>query len=357
MGVRRRIARAGRAPVVTGELRPRGPARPDRARGREGCGARRVVLDSLGGIFAQLDPRTSVTSSSGSPRRCGRWASPRSSPPSAPRTRLDRPLRRRGVRRRQRHRPPQRARGGEAPADRRDPQVPRHRAPEGPVPVHDRPRRGIIVIPLSAIELKQKSSIVRGSRSGNDELDGMCGGGFFRDSVILVSGATGTGKTLAHRIPRRWRRRSGERCLLFAFEESRDQLVPQRHRLGRRLRGDGGRRPARAWSASTPRRCDARGPPASQIKREIEEFRPNRVAVDSLSALERVLDSKSFREFVIGLTSFIKHRRSPGCSPRPRLTDGGHSVTETAHLDHHRFDHPAALRRDLRRDAARARPC
>src|SRR5687767_9482220 len=54
---------------------------------------------------------------------------------------------------------------------------------------------GIVVIPLSAIQLRQKSSNVRTS-SGSPELDEMCGGGFFRDSVILVSGATGTGKTL-----------------------------------------------------------------------------------------------------------------------------------------------------------------
>ena len=37
--------------------------------------------------------------------------------------------------------------------------------------------KGIVVIPLAAIELRQKSSNVRIS-SGNDELDQMCGGGF-----------------------------------------------------------------------------------------------------------------------------------------------------------------------------------
>jgi len=55
--------------------------------------------------------------------------------------------------------------------------------------------QGIVVMPVSTLELKQKSSGKRVS-SGNARLDDMCGGGFFRDSVILVSGATGTGKTL-----------------------------------------------------------------------------------------------------------------------------------------------------------------
>jgi CheY-like chemotaxis protein len=55
------------------------------------------------------------------------------------------------------------------------------------------PGQGVIVLPLSALELKQKSSDMRIS-SGNPELDQMCGGGFFRDSIILVSGPTGPGK-------------------------------------------------------------------------------------------------------------------------------------------------------------------
>jgi hypothetical protein len=68
------------------------------------------------------------------------------------------------------------------------------------------------------------------------------------------------------------------------------------------------------------------------MKSEIERFNPNRVAVDSLSALERVATPKGFREFVIGLTSSIKHRETAGLftSTTPTLM-GGTSVTE-AHI-------------------------
>ena len=186
--------------------------------------------------------------------------------------------------------------------------------------------QGLIVIPLTQVELTQRSSTIR-VPSGVAELDRMCHGGFFRDSVILVSGATGTGKTLlvthflAGGIDR------GERCLLFAFEESRDQLF----------------RNAAAWGHDFERmeregrlRVVNRYPHAMsmedhlvEMQRMVEEFRPTRVAVDSLSALERVASLRSFREFVIAMTSFLKREEVAAMftSTTPSLLGGG-SVTE-----------------------------
>jgi circadian clock protein KaiC len=66
------------------------------------------------------------------------------------------------------------------------------------------------------------------------------------------------------------------------------------------------------------------------LKREIERFRPDRLAVDSLSALERVAPMKSFREFVIGLVSFVKHLEVPGLfTATTSSLLGGTSITET----------------------------
>ncbi|MGP0068162.1 MAG: circadian clock protein KaiC [Isosphaeraceae bacterium] len=126
------------------------------------------------------------------------------------------------------------------------------------------PDEGIIVISLSAVELKQKSSAAR-ITSGNAELDKMCGGGFFRDSVILVSGPTGTGKTLITTEYLAAGVNAGNRCLLFAFDESREspgQAAGPRCPRGpaRPLRDDEGLRTAGALTALNCLPKSARSP-------------------------------------------------------------------------------------------------
>ncbi len=191
------------------------------------------------------------------------------------------------------------------------------------------PGRGIVVIPLSAIELKQRSSNFRVT-SGIEELDQMCGGGFFRDSILLVSGATGTGKTLMVTHFLQGGCANQERCLIFAFEESREQLF--RNAIGwgvdfEKLESEGLLKVVCKYPEVTSLENHM-----IDMRAAIEEFKPKRIAVDSLSALERVSTKKGFREFVIGLTSFIKHQEVIGLftSTTPSLM-GGVSVTE-AHI-------------------------
>jgi circadian clock protein KaiC len=187
--------------------------------------------------------------------------------------------------------------------------------------------KGLVLIPLSAIELKQNSSNIRVT-SGNEELDKMCGGGFFRDSIILVSGATGTGKTLMTTAFLASGVACGERSLLFAFEESREQLFRNATGWGidfEKLEREGLLRVVCEYPEVTNLEDHL-----IHIKSVVEEFRPHRVAVDSLSALERISTSRGFREFIIGLTSFIKQQEITGLmtATTPSLL-GGASVTES----------------------------
>lgn len=66
-----------------------------------------------------------------------------------------------------------------------------------------------------------------------------------------------------------------------------------------------------------------------RMRDTIAEYQPHRVAVDSLSALERVFSLRSFREFVISLTSTLKQQSITTLftSTTPTLLGGG-SVTE-----------------------------
>ncbi len=198
---------------------------------------------------------------------------------------------------------------------------------KGEYPFTIDPEDGVSIIPLSAIELKQKSSDIRVS-SGVEELDKMCGGGMYRDSIILVSGATGTGKTLMVSQYVKAAIQAGERAMVFGAEESREQLT----------------RNAASWGVDFEKaerdgllRIVCRYPEVMaledhllQMKRDIRDFRPHRVAVDSLSAFERVSSIKSFREFVIALTSAIKHLEITGLfTNTTSMLIGGESITET----------------------------
>src|SRR5437868_8226287 len=156
----------------------------------------------------------------------------------------------------------------------------------------------------------------------------MGGGGFFRDSVTLVSGATGTGKTLAVTQFLSGGAAKGERCLLLAFEESREQLF-------RNATGWGVDFEAMERDGLLRVVCDYPDVMGLEdwlitIQSIIREFEPARVALDSLSALERIGTIKAVRELVIGVTSFIKQQEITGIVTSTTASlMGGSSITET----------------------------
>lgn len=186
---------------------------------------------------------------------------------------------------------------------------------------------GVNIFPLGAMRLTQRSSNVRIS-SGIKILDEMCGGGFFKDSIILATGATGTGKTLLVSKFLQEGCRQGERAILFAYEESRAQLS----------------RNASSWGIDFEE-METKGllkliccyPESAGledhlqiIKSEIADFKPARIAIDSLSAMARGVTNNAFRQFVIGVTGYAKQEEITGFFTN--TTDqfmGAHSITES----------------------------
>jgi circadian clock protein KaiC len=186
---------------------------------------------------------------------------------------------------------------------------------------------GVTIIPLTRLEMKQRSSETRVS-SGNEELDKMCGGGFFKDSIILVSGATGTGKTLLSTEFVKGGTDNDERCLFLAYEESREQLT----------------RNATGWAVNFSKmeksgqlHIEAIYPETASLEEHllniqnlIETFKPRRVVLDSLTAIERGSSKKNFREFLISLTSYLKKKEITALFTSTSTTIvGGTSVTDS----------------------------
>ena len=186
---------------------------------------------------------------------------------------------------------------------------------------------GLTLSPLAAIQLKHGSHDVRIS-SGIDELDAMCSGGPFRDSIILISGATGTGKTLMVTQFMKAGIDAGERSLLFAFEESESQLSRNASAWGI----DYGAAQKKGLLKIVAEYPESRSliDHLVRMKQIIEEFKPTRVAIDSLSALERMSSERSFREFVLGITSHMKSTGAAGVfTNTSEKLMGGDSITET----------------------------
>jgi circadian clock protein KaiC len=122
---------------------------------------------------------------------------------------------------------------------------------------------------------------------------------------------------------------NSERALLFAFEESRDQLF----------------RNARGWGvdfgameAAGRLKVIAAYPESGSledhlaiVKDTIDEFKPTRVALDSLSALQSLSTDQGFREFMIGLTAFLKEAEVTGLvTSTTESLLGGASVSDLA---------------------------
>lgn len=168
---------------------------------------------------------------------------------------------------------------------------------------------GIAIVPVAISSIGYGTSTTRIS-CGLPVLDEMLHGGLYEKSLWLVAGPTGTGKSFLATHFVAGGVAAGERALLHSFEESRPQLL----------------RNAAAWGLdleameSSGRLCIVADAPEAasledhlqRMKTTIERFAPDRVAIDSLTALQRISTVKSFREYVLGLTYHIKLQAMAG---------------------------------------------
>ncbi|SMH38010.1 circadian clock protein KaiC [Azospirillum lipoferum] len=142
--------------------------------------------------------------------------------------------------------------------------------------------QGISVVPITSAGLAHTISNEPVS-SGVPGLDAMLGaGGFYRGSSVLVTGGSGTGKTIFGARFAAATCERGERCLLFTFEESPEQLVRNLSSVGTDLR---------PHIAAGLLRVESARPSLfgfemhlARIVRDVLRFRPTAVVVDPISA-------------------------------------------------------------------------
>ena len=166
--------------------------------------------------------------------------------------------------------------------------------------------RGISVLPVTSLGLEHEASAERLS-TGIPGVDDMLGGkGLYRGSSVLLSGTAGAGKSsLAAHIAAAACRR-GERCLYFAFEESRSQIIRNMRSIGIDLE---------PWVQNGQLRFHASRPTVfglemhlAMMHQQVEEFDPHVVVVDPVTNLMSVGTLGEVGAMLTRLIDFFKSR-------------------------------------------------
>jgi len=167
--------------------------------------------------------------------------------------------------------------------------------------------QGFSVLPISSLGLDHTASTERIS-TGVPRLDTMMGGeGFYRGSSILVTGTAGTGKSslAAHFVDAACRR--GERCLYFAFEESRNQILRNMRSIGIDLE---------QWiKKGLLEFCNSRPTLYGlemhlvTIHKAIESFNPAIVVIDPISNLVAAASEMEVKSMLSRLIDYLKMRQ------------------------------------------------
>ena len=184
---------------------------------------------------------------------------------------------------------------------------------------------GISVLPITSLGLNHKVSTGR-IATGIPRLDVMLGGrGFFRGSSILLTGTSGTGKTIIAANFAQAASQRGERVLFFSFEESPNQIIRNMHSIGLRLEPLVKRGLLRFHSAR-PSLYGLEMHLATMFK-EIAAFQPHVVIIDPITSLMNSGTESECKGMVTRLIDYLKAGQVT--SLFTSLTVGGHAPQQS----------------------------
>ncbi|MBP1714351.1 MAG: circadian clock kinase KaiC [Deltaproteobacteria bacterium] len=167
--------------------------------------------------------------------------------------------------------------------------------------------KGVSVLPITSLRLDHSVSSERIS-SGISRLDAMLGGkGCYRGSSILISGTAGTGKTSLGATFAQAACRRGERCLYFAFEESRNQIIRNMRSIGLNL-GPWVKKGLLHFHSVRPTTFGLEMHLAL-IHKEVESFKPQVVIFDPITNLLSISAENEIRSLLTRVIDYLKMKQ------------------------------------------------
>ncbi len=184
---------------------------------------------------------------------------------------------------------------------------------------------GISVLPITSLGLEHEVSEER-ITTGVAGLDAMLGGrGVYRGSTVLISGTAGTGKTIISSHFANASCERGERCLYFAFEESRDQWIRNMHSVGLDLQ---------RWIDEGLLQVHASRPTSQGLEihlvtlhKLVSEFKPHLVVVDPITNFLRLGSQAETEGMLVRMIDFLKLSQTTAVFTS--LTHGGHALEQS----------------------------
>ncbi len=166
---------------------------------------------------------------------------------------------------------------------------------------------GISVLPVTSLLLDHKASS-EFIPTGIERLDTMLGdNGFYKGSSVLVTGSAGTGKSSLGAIFAENTCKNGEKCIIFAFEESPKQIIRNMRSIGIDLQ---------PWVDKGLLKFHSTRPTLyglethlATIHKTVNEFQPDVVIFDPISNLITVGSSEEVKSMLTRLIDYLKSKQ------------------------------------------------